>query len=320
MVLFNKFLRRDKKVVILGLDNAGKTSLIPYLQNGKYMKLEPEIEKEQSVLKIHDQKVNVVALSGKGKLRDLWLNEASKADLIIFVIDTQDPERYNEAREELWKLISRLNTKPFLILANKFDRQPISKIEEIRDALNLSQIPDYVLLPISCKTGFGIVDVYSKLYLKLAWKKHEKRTSIESLKIFNKSGLPLTTKNGYYCYDDVQKGKILTSIVAVIKVLYQSDLKSFGTIDRKFLIHNSKHFMASLILKTNKRQENQKSDVLLTNLLNNLERISSHLENMDLHPIETDFNLQLDMIDSILNIETIRSWQRNQPKNGTGAS
>ena len=128
MVLFNKFLRRNKKVVILGLDNAGKTSLIPYLQNSKYLKLDPEIEKEQSVLKIHGQKVNIVALSGKGRLRDLWLNEASKADLIIFVIDAQSPERFNEARDELWKLISHLSNKPFMILANKFDHQPVSKI------------------------------------------------------------------------------------------------------------------------------------------------------------------------------------------------
>ena len=95
------------KIIIVGLDNAGKSSLINKLQPEELQEAEVTATvgfKEESFVK---SKINftVYDMSGQGKYRDLWQQYYDASEAIIFMIDAADSLRIKVAKNELDMLL-----------------------------------------------------------------------------------------------------------------------------------------------------------------------------------------------------------------------
>ncbi len=297
-------LKIKKKIVILGLDGAGKTSFLPIIQNGSFLKLDPDTGKESAVLKFQDKRIELVALTGQKKFRNLWIKEALSSDLIVFMIDACDRDRFGEAREELDRLSVILRNTPLIVLANKFDQHPGEPIEIIEKELNLTEDYDFEIIGISCKNGFGLVDAISKIYLKLMCSViFKNKLNPETLTIFNRGGIPLTTQHGFFCDEDVLKGGLLISIISLIKEFFHSDLKRIGTEDHNIFITRSEHFIASLTLKNGTEIEFSETESIINFILEKLESINPDLLSKNFNSVKIKLDLQNKLPLTLLNIK-----------------
>ena len=72
----------------------------------------------------------MIQVGGQEKIRRLWQHYYQNADGLIFVIDSSDTDRIDEAREELYGILSSpdMSRVPIVVIANKQDlpRKPIS--------------------------------------------------------------------------------------------------------------------------------------------------------------------------------------------------
>lgn len=70
----------------------------------------------------------------------MWQNYIPDCNAIVFLIDSADSPRFEEAKKELNELLTleALNHVPFLILGNKIDLPSAVSEEQLRSSLNLS--------------------------------------------------------------------------------------------------------------------------------------------------------------------------------------
>lgn len=79
-------------------------------------------------------------LGGHEEVRHIWQEFYVQVDAIIFVVDSADYERMQEAKRELQVLMEEpsLANTPFLVLGNKSDLRASLKPEQLASALGLS--------------------------------------------------------------------------------------------------------------------------------------------------------------------------------------
>jgi len=121
-----------KKIIFIGLDNGGKTSIVLSLKGLNLMSLKssnPTRGIETSNLNINDEKFNIWDFGGQEQYRDIHLenfkNNFQEIDKIIYVIDIQDQKRYDLALEYLMKIMKKLGNQidkiKFSFFLHKFD-------------------------------------------------------------------------------------------------------------------------------------------------------------------------------------------------------
>ena len=125
--------KKETKIVIMGLDNSGKTSILLGLQKKtnllSYYALKPTQGLNITNLKEEDKTYSIWELGGQAKYRGEYLQDlkkyTQKADKIIFVIDVQDIPRYKVALDYIEKIMTYLKSteeRPELsIFLHKFD-------------------------------------------------------------------------------------------------------------------------------------------------------------------------------------------------------
>ena len=102
MGIFDALRRKTRqKAVFLGLDNSGKSTIISFLQSGKFVEHTPTMGKKMSEMDIGGTRISLYDMGGQKDFRELWMGEAKTAKVIVFVVDRAAPERFVEARGEL---------------------------------------------------------------------------------------------------------------------------------------------------------------------------------------------------------------------------
>ncbi|RYH04917.1 GTP-binding protein [archaeon] len=111
----------EARILLLGLDNAGKTSLLARLSEEEIDTVKPTQGFIVKTLKHENIRLNVWDVGGQKSIRPYWRNYFADTDALIYVIDSSDRRRMEETSIELQFLLeeSSLHGVPLVIFANK---------------------------------------------------------------------------------------------------------------------------------------------------------------------------------------------------------
>merc|ERR1712144_93217 len=103
--LFN-FGKQEKRILMVGLDAAGKTTILYKLKLGEVVTTIPTIGFNVETVEYKNISFTVWDVGGQDKIRPLWRHYFQNTQGIIFVVDSNDRERVSEAREELQRMLN----------------------------------------------------------------------------------------------------------------------------------------------------------------------------------------------------------------------
>jgi ADP-ribosylation factor-like protein 3 len=151
---------REARILVLGLDNAGKTTILKTLSEEDITHIMPTQGFNIKSLIHEGFKLNVWDIGGQSTIRPYWRNYFEHTDGLVYVIDSADRRRLEEAGRELQTLLEedKLAGTPILIFANKQDLIQALPADEITDALSLHLIRDrpWSIMACSARTGEGL--------------------------------------------------------------------------------------------------------------------------------------------------------------------
>ncbi|CAL8070917.1 unnamed protein product [Orchesella dallaii] len=159
-------------VVILGLDDAGKTTYLEAVKaamSKDYKRMDPSRITPTVGLNTGQVETTGIAiqfwdLGGQAELQTLWDKYYSECHGVIYVIDSHDRDRIEESKEAFDKMIRNelLQGVPLLVLANKQDLPDCMGVREVKPIFNQSAHligpRDCMVMPVSALTGEGIVE------------------------------------------------------------------------------------------------------------------------------------------------------------------
>ncbi|XP_061835369.2 ADP-ribosylation factor 1-like [Nerophis lumbriciformis] len=139
MNLFKMFGKKEMRILMVGLDAAGKTTILYKLKLGEIVTTIPTIGFNVETVEYKNISFTVWDVGGQDKIRPLWRHYFQNTQGLIFVVDSNDRERCNEAREELMRMLAEdeLRNAILLVFANKMDLPNALTPTEVTDALGL---------------------------------------------------------------------------------------------------------------------------------------------------------------------------------------
>lgn len=177
------WLKKTRSIVILGIERAGKTTLVNQWARGRATKTLTTMGLEVEHFEVGIEHFNIIDLGGQEPFRlKLWQTYAQMASGIIFVFDVTDPDRTAEAIKWFWQVQEWLPSGTHIMFcANKIDLKldrggdrPGMDLQEIIISFNLkkfgedlSKAHSFRIFEISALTGENIVEAMHWMFNKL---------------------------------------------------------------------------------------------------------------------------------------------------------
>ncbi|EPS61189.1 hypothetical protein M569_13610, partial [Genlisea aurea] len=156
------FPSKEYKIVVVGLDNAGKTTTLYKLHLGDVVTTYPTVGSNVEEVIYNNITFEVWDVGGQEGLRSSWAAYYRGSHAVVVVIDSGDRERICVMKEELFELLRHedLRNAAVLVFANKQDLKGAMTPAEITEALALHGIKnhDWHIQPCSALTGDGLYD------------------------------------------------------------------------------------------------------------------------------------------------------------------
>lgn len=164
-------LPSNAKILFLGLDNAGKTTLLQMLKDDRLGQSVPTNHPHAEELVYGNRRFKAFDLGGHETARRIWRDYYADVDAIFYLVDAADRSRIEESRVELQRLFETeaLRNVPFAIMGNKIDIPTACNDEELRDMLQLPH-PSYGMGggsgQYTFRNGGGPVEVFMTSIVK----------------------------------------------------------------------------------------------------------------------------------------------------------
>uniref|UniRef100_A0A2N9I3A4 ADP-ribosylation factor n=1 Tax=Fagus sylvatica TaxID=28930 RepID=A0A2N9I3A4_FAGSY len=163
--LAKRFLPKcEMRILMLGLDASGKTTILYKLKLGQVVTTIPTIGFNVENVKYKNISFYVWDVGGQDKIRPLWRHYFNNTQALVFVVDSTDRERVAEARNELHRILGELlqqNTK-LLVFANKQDLPNSMSASEVADKLGLYSLNQHCWY-IQCTSAASGEGLYEDL-------------------------------------------------------------------------------------------------------------------------------------------------------------
>ncbi|ETO03070.1 hypothetical protein RFI_34341 [Reticulomyxa filosa] len=167
--LFSGWGKSEKRILMVGLDAAGKTTILYKLKLGEVVTTIPTIGFNVETVEYKNISFTVWDVGGQDKIRPLWRHYYQNTQGIIFVVDSNDRERIddssgadNSAKEELNRMLAEdeLRDAVLLVFANKQDLPNAMSVNEVTEKLGLNQLRNrkWYIQATCATTGDGLYE------------------------------------------------------------------------------------------------------------------------------------------------------------------
>ena len=162
--------RKDAKILVFGLFQAGKTTIINFLKKTITPSARATTHIDISRILVNNLSLYIYDTPGQIKYRSLWEPYLKNQEGLVFVLDTADTEKYEYARETLHEvaMMAELERLPLLILLNKIDLMK-PNVEKLNKEMDIEKIGNRFLksYPTCGLTGKNIDDAFEWLTEKI---------------------------------------------------------------------------------------------------------------------------------------------------------
>ncbi|KAK6539992.1 ADP-ribosylation factor-like protein 2 [Orbilia ellipsospora] len=148
---------KEMRVLMLGLDNAGKTTIVKQVMKEDVNTVSPTLGFIIKTIEYQGYKLNIWDVGGQKTLRSYWRNYFEKTDALIWVVDATDRFRLDDCKEELHGLLleERLMGASLLVFVNKTDVKGCMSTDEIKEGLKLDEIVTHKWTILRCSAMTG---------------------------------------------------------------------------------------------------------------------------------------------------------------------
>jgi len=154
--------KKERRILMLGIDGAGKTTILYKLKMGENINTVPTIGFNVETLQFKNIKFTVWDVGGQTRIRNLWRHYYEGSHGLIFVVDCNDVKRIEESAIVLESLLNseEMRQAVLLVLANKQDLPNAISVSELTERLGLHKIRDrpWNVQATCAQSGDGLVE------------------------------------------------------------------------------------------------------------------------------------------------------------------
>ena len=151
--IIDKLFTKKVNGLMLGLDSAGKTTILYSLKLNEIINTIPTIGFNVETLNYKNLNLTIWDIGGQEKIRKLWRHYYNNVDMIIYVVDSNDDGRLEESKNELHSIANEdqlKNISSILIFNNKIDLPNAKNSQLIAEKLELYRLKQKWYIQEAC--------------------------------------------------------------------------------------------------------------------------------------------------------------------------